>query len=151
MISNLGISGVGRGLWIKRNWIWRHVTFIVFLYGGSSYIIQSVVKREWKEEGSKRGKTENKKKSGGRRAGLRETKPRLSYIKHDARVCPSQIHLLLSQLASPSSTLPSQPGPAWSTERKAVSLPLPHLSLFRYTVPFMTPSYFSAIIQDRPS
>lgn len=62
MISKLGISGVGRGLWIKRNWIWRYVTFIVLLYGGSAYLSQSVVKREWKEEGSKRGKTENKKK-----------------------------------------------------------------------------------------
>lgn len=118
MISNLGISGVGRGLWIKRNWIWRHVTFIVFLYGGSAYIIQSVVKRERKEEGSKRGKTENKKKSGGRRAGLRETKPRLSYIKHNARMCPSQIHLLLSQLASPHSLV--QPGP--QKERQWASL-----------------------------
>lgn len=61
MISNLGISGVGRGLWIKRNWIWRHVTFTVFLYGSSACIIQPAVKREWKEEGGKRGKTENKK------------------------------------------------------------------------------------------
>lgn len=36
--------------------------FIVLLYGGPAYVVQSVEKREWKEGGSKSGKPGQEKR-----------------------------------------------------------------------------------------
>lgn len=109
-------------------------------------IIQPVGKKEWKENGSKRGKTENKKREG--RADLGDVTLQLSYIKQEARVCPCQIHALLMLPTSSCPTLPSQLGPDSLTFFLFLEhLPLSQVSFFTHTVPFVwTPSSLSATI-----